>query len=473
MASGFPTSLRGSPFPSPRPSPRLAYTSPLIPHSPTLNNYMPAEPQDIATESYGDFDDDTVSWLIGDDSSMMQQYGRQATDNMSPHDMLRSVLGEARSDQEIDQALEACSYDLGATLTMLMEQQQYQYHQHNGYLGPESMGTIIGKSMSPSPEKARPITPRNGVVCRFFLSTGQCLRADCRFSHDLGTTICKYWLMGNCLAGDTCIFSHDPTMSVSRMTLDANSRTSTPPPATFQDPSAFPALGGDNNWNQNNGSYLLPTFKPSRPSSRQQRYRDPEQGQNNQTTLPEQSTKVIPVDDDDAFPSLGSAAKSSTPNKKRDRARKTEIPTGPASLAEVVRMSPAASPGRRWATAAGSPPTTKKNSRPSAAHIPPPQQVPWLDTGSAINRLYIKHRREALNHGVLRAKYLQLASAAWQRNDSKAAKEHSRKANNENLAMVKAHKEAAKVIYEERNKEDGKGQELFCDLHGMFQEYLL
>lgn len=419
-----------------------------------------------------------MSWLVEDDNT---QYGHHATDNMSPHDMLRSVLGEARTDQEIDAALEACSYDLGATLTMLMDQQ----HNHgNGHLEPEQATISVGKSMSPSPERVRPFAPRSGVVCRFFLSTGQCLRADCRFSHDLGTTICKYWLNGGCLAGDTCIFSHDPTMSVSKMTLDANSRTSTPPPSaqSFHDPSAFPALSGDswaaaaaaNNGKDNhsggannNNSLPVPVpfrITPARPNSRQQNSRE----RVNQTN---QANAVPQVDDDAAFPSLGSAKATNT--KKRNNTKKPDIPTGPASLADVVRMSPpVSSPGRtaaannRWAAAAGSPSMAKKTARPSATHIPPPQHIPWLDTGSAVNRLYLKHRKEALNHGVQRAKYLQLASSAWHRNDAKAAKEFSRKANTENIAMVKSHKEAAKVIYEERNKENGKGMEIFCDLHG-------
>ncbi len=41
----------------------------------------------------------------------------------------------------------------------------------------------------------RPTTPaeqqKSGVICKFFLSTGQCLRSDCRFSHDLSSHICK------------------------------------------------------------------------------------------------------------------------------------------------------------------------------------------------------------------------------------------------------------------------------------------
>ncbi|KAI5798797.1 hypothetical protein EDC01DRAFT_613695 [Geopyxis carbonaria] len=448
---GFPPSLRGSPFPSPRPSPRLAYSSPLIPHSPTLNNYEPALPsvgQDTnnISEPYGDYGSDTVSWLIGDDNSMI--YSRGATENMSPHDMLRSVLGEGRSDEEIDQALDACSYDLGATLTMLMDQQQ----QANNLLMASEPAVVIGKSTTPNPERSRPLTPRNGVVCRFFLSTGQCLRADCRFSHDLGTTICKYWLMGSCLAGDTCIFSHDPTMSVSKMTLDSNSRTSTPPPHfSFQDSTAFPSLSHDQ-WGGGG------------PGPSSVRERDVN------------ASLVPPVDDADAFPTLSSV--TSNPHKKRGGRQKSDIPTGPSSLAEVVRMAPtpssnsnrtSASPSNRWSGAHSSP-SSKRGARSSAAQIPAPQQIPWLDTGSAINSMYLKFRKEALSHGVLRAKYLQMASSAWQRNDAKAAKEHSRKANNANMAMVKSHKEAAKAIYEERNKQAANGAELFIDLHGLLPD---
>lgn len=34
-----------------------------------------------------------------------------------------------------------------------------------------------------------------GRVCRYFLA-GECRRADCRFSHDLGRALCRFWLRG-------------------------------------------------------------------------------------------------------------------------------------------------------------------------------------------------------------------------------------------------------------------------------------
>lgn len=112
---------------------------------------------------------------------------------MSPYDILRSVMGEAKPNEEIERALETNGYDLSATILSLMGEQQSM--DTNGRVEAEET-VLIGKSMSSTPQ--RPVTPtdqqRSGVVCRFFLSTGSCLRADCRFSHDLSKHVCKYVL---------------------------------------------------------------------------------------------------------------------------------------------------------------------------------------------------------------------------------------------------------------------------------------
>ena len=41
------------------------------------------------------------------------------------------------------------------------------------------------------------------------LNEGRCMRADCRFAHDLKQITCKYWLDGECLKGDNCEFLHE------------------------------------------------------------------------------------------------------------------------------------------------------------------------------------------------------------------------------------------------------------------------
>ena len=201
-------SSTASPFTSPRPSPRLVFASP-IPHSPNLNSYEFSEPSTHQTD-YGDYGSDTVDWLVSDDSpSRPSSSGAgsgyesglsgaaaawiqpQQTD-MSPYDMLRSILGDGRSDEEIESALESNGYDLSTTIMSLMGSQDAFEDQN---VMPENGGQIqIGKSMMPSqPISINQQAPsRSGIICKYWLSTGNCLRADCRFSHDLSSHICKY-----------------------------------------------------------------------------------------------------------------------------------------------------------------------------------------------------------------------------------------------------------------------------------------
>ncbi|MCJ1306542.1 hypothetical protein MMC25_000185 [Agyrium rufum] len=196
----------GSPFESPRPSPSLAVATPL-PHSPNLNSYEFSDPM-ASQADYGDYGSDAVDWLVNDDSpsrpsssgagsayesnlnaSAMAWVQPQQTE-MSPYDMLRSVLGDGKSDEEIEAALEVNGYDLSATLMQLMEPGTMDDTSN----APNEGGQVlIGKSMLTS----QPISitqgtpPKSSVICKYWLSTGSCLRADCRFSHDLSSHVCK------------------------------------------------------------------------------------------------------------------------------------------------------------------------------------------------------------------------------------------------------------------------------------------
>lgn len=202
-------SYGGSPFGSPRPSPRLAFASP-IPHSPSLNSYEFSEPSAERNE-YGDYGSDTVDWLVNEESSSrpsssgagsISESGLNAAaaswiqpqqNEMSPYDMLRSVMGDGKSDEEIESALETNGYDLSTTLMNLMGPPA-AYQQDQSFL-PENDGQIlIGKSMMPSQPMMieQNDRGRSNIVCKYWLSNGSCLRADCRFSHDLSSHICKY-----------------------------------------------------------------------------------------------------------------------------------------------------------------------------------------------------------------------------------------------------------------------------------------
>lgn len=248
--------------------------------------------------------------------------------------------------------------------------------------------------------------------------------------------------MNNCLAGDSCIFSHDPALLINRLNIDeanglANTQTSQLHPSfQVQDYDAFPALQpmAKNQWNQSsspnqansynyssspssnglttnsrrphvprttsamNGVPSSPRLSASRPGSR------------HQSRAP---TPSIPaVDDTEAFPTLGSAGSKGAKKHHGKRGghghghgNKENLP---GSLADVVRSSPSPSAGllRKGLTKRGSYTKSRENS-PAANAIPAPQHVPWLDTGVKANQAYMKARQDAFKHGGLRNKFLQ------------------------------------------------------------------
>ncbi|KAI9699189.1 MAG: hypothetical protein M1820_007268 [Bogoriella megaspora] len=492
-------SSTASPFTSPRPSPRLAVATPQIPHSPNLNAYEFSGTQSPTTELYGDFGSDNVDWLVNDDAtstaSSVGEGGLAAsgaewlnpyTMEMTPYDMLRSVLRDERTDEEYEKVLEANGYDFSQTIMALTDAQSLQAQQPMS----DQAGTyLVGKSMAPT---VRPTTPagqaKTGVVCRYYLSTGSCARADCRFSHDLSTHLCKYWLSGSCLAGDTCIFSHDPSMLMNRLNVNGSS---TPPAQAIQpdfqtnDLGSFPALQGivPQQWPPefHPASFEsiygtagampsppgLPTFVPTGPSMSRPHSR-PSSRHTSRTGTP-----FSGVDDNEAFPALGASGGKSG---KRHHGKRGGHGHGhrentPSSLADVVRMSPSPAPGqnRRGPKANKSFSGSRENSAASQA-IPAPEHIPWLETGDVANKAYMKARQEAFKHGGLRNKFLQSAAQAWNRNDSRGAKALSLRGQNENNLMREAHREAARVLYEERNKSQGLGKELYVDLHGLHPE---
>jgi hypothetical protein len=170
-----------------------------------LNAYQFANDEAPSQEVFGDYQSDNVDWLVSDDAASVASsvgasnglnvsapefVSMQHQADMTPYDMLRSILGQSKSDEEISAALALHGYDLGATVAAIMETQAQDNRASAAQA--EEGRVVIGKAMATD---GRPATPadqqKTGVICKFYLSTGQCLRADCRFSHDLSSHICK------------------------------------------------------------------------------------------------------------------------------------------------------------------------------------------------------------------------------------------------------------------------------------------
>ncbi|KAK3063004.1 hypothetical protein LTR53_019102, partial [Teratosphaeriaceae sp. CCFEE 6253] len=97
---------------------------------PRLSAYQFSETSPT-TENYGDYGSDTVDWLVNDDSSSptygdsgftsasASEFMSPYTAEMSPYDMLRSILQDHKSDAELEAVLEANGYDLSQTINAL------------------------------------------------------------------------------------------------------------------------------------------------------------------------------------------------------------------------------------------------------------------------------------------------------------------------------------------------------------------
>jgi len=246
--------------------------------------------------------------------------------------------------------------------------------------------------------------------------------------------------MGNCLAGDTCIFSHHPSALVNRLTMDEGGLfVGTPPQQNLQpnfqlqDFDSFPALQpmGTDHWanatypnSMDSSAYQtnffgggsfgppVPGFSKGHSSVQAVNGFSPRSG--SRPTSRHQSreaTPAIPVDDTDAFPSLGSAGSKMGKKhhgKRGGHGHSHSKESIPSSLADIVRMSPSPAPGLlRKGLMKNRSFTSSREYGSAAQSIPSPQHVPWLETGEKANQSYLKARQDAIKHGGLRNKFLQ------------------------------------------------------------------
>lgn len=234
-------------------------------------------------------------------------------------------------------------------------------------------------------------------------------------------TSSRYWVTGKCLAGDTCIFSHDPSKLVKKLALDEDLVKSQGSPQ-LQDMNSFPSLrqeasslkGGFSAYANATATGPTPPLGPrqlqgtesprvrSRPSSRHQ--------------AKDATASAPALDDNEAFPCLGSASMKQGKKhhgKRGGHGHGHKENVGPSSLADIVKRTPSPAPGssrpesRRLGPGGGTVPLRNGESSAASQAIPCPKHIPWLETGELANKAYLKARQDAFKHGGLRNKFLQ------------------------------------------------------------------
>lgn len=354
------------------------------------------------------------------------------TNGMTPLDVLGSVFGSTLAPSELEEALSQNGYDFEKAMAWLIDralppvpQSTQPRVQHVGnrvaLISRDSPVTNLrGGRGFQVPTRAtgrgtgvRGTPTANGRVCRYYLA-GECLRADCRFSHDLERALCRFWLRGTCAKQDQCEFLHQLPDNVDVSTVtNALSRT---------------------NFGSNNGNSHSGTSSP-------------------------------PAED---FPALGYESAGASRNRKGHSARDGHWQHDPGRTrfaAAVKRAPPTAAPADRAMVTRRESQTNSNTAdnlplrttivapKPSPRiKLRSPTLLPTLAMGESINNLYMSYRARALQLGAARNACLSRAADAWRRGDGAAAKRFSREGHDLNAKMSQEMAEAAGKLVRERAK---------------------
>ncbi|KAG0273827.1 hypothetical protein BGZ95_010358 [Linnemannia exigua] len=362
----------------------------------------------------------------GDLSTADDDDGSQLDQDMTPLEMLQLIIGDF-TPAKIEKAFLNSGYDFGNTLELLMAERSHQ-------------------SAIPVPIPTGNF--RSTLTCRHFLQ-GNCFRRDCWFSHDLDSMICKFWLKGQCLKGDTCEFNHH---------LETDRNFSAPAPAPKQLPPAmddfdFPSLAASTS-TKNKGSAWGAKSNGSKDSEKSK-------AGNNDTKN-----------------------KSGTNDANGDKEAADELATLLDEKAKVTSPPLLSKPLISYsatAAAAASKPLTPmqkhmqetqtgmEDQRQSFKMQPAPLTVPWLESGSALRDVYLKARAQAIVYAKARNACFDKAKEAYNRNDGAGAAKFSAQGREYNDLMMATHREASREIFDARNTNVVRTakNESWIDLHGL------
>jgi len=234
------------------------------------------------------------------------------------------------------------------------------------------------------------------------------LGVDLLDSHDLERALCRFWLRGTCAKQESCEFLHhlpkdadvsNLNLAMSRATIQPSNGVHSPPP------DEFPALGFENT----GGRGRRGSGYPARA------YNDPGRTRFAAAVKKPPPAHVPPSATDSAIAARREAAGLTADNLHH------------RSAIVAPRPSP-------------------------RLKLRPPQLLPTLPTGEAINSMYMSYRARAIQLGAARNACLSRAADAWRRGDGAAAKRFSREGHEMNAKMAGEMAGAAAGLVKERAK---------------------
>ncbi|KAG6812823.1 hypothetical protein H0H92_016092 [Tricholoma furcatifolium] len=360
----------------------------------------------------------------------------QLIDGMTPIDVLSSVFGSTLAPSELEEALASNGYDFELAMAWLIDRAppaqpapQIRMQPMGGrvtLISREAMGNWRGGApglrnnftngngsrygTNGSTTRTRPVSGGNRV-CRYFMA-GECLRADCKFSHDLERALCRFWLRGTCAKQEHCEFLHHLPKDVDISSLNIAMARANIQPGTG--PLA----------------HLHPGASPPQ----------------------------------DEFPVLGyETGHVAAMRGRRNVYDRTHNDPSRTRFAAAVKKPPPSAVANGDGARMGGPPADSHQHhqgrlsivapRPSPRlQLRAPSLLPTLPTGESVNKLYMSYRARALQLGAARNACLSRAADAWRRGDGAAAKRFSREGHELNGKMAAEMADAAGKLVLERAK---------------------
>ncbi|KAG0297607.1 hypothetical protein BGZ98_000549 [Dissophora globulifera] len=376
-----------------------------------------------------------------DDGSLMSppilSQSTNLDQDMTPLEMLVQIIRDV-SPEKIEKTFERCGYDFERTLEALMALR------------------TSSSTLSPDTEISVPFMGdiRSTLTCRHFIQ-GNCFRKDCWYSHDLDSMVCKFWLKGQCLKGETCEFNHF---------IDTSRVVEPPAPPPKQKPPTmddfdFPSLSASASSGKSKGS-----SKNGAKHNGDVKNNNANSGSNGTSKNSNRNRNVESVD---ALASqLEEKVKVSISSPPLLAKPKFSYSATAAAVASKP-LTPLQRPGH-----AQHPEDTEELRRKFRLEMAP-ASIPWLETGSALNSEYLKSRAEAVDYAKARNRCFEMATQAYLRNDGASAAKLSAQGREYNDLMMATHREASRQIFDSRNngqqgivQSTGKG-ETWIDLHGL------
>ncbi|KAF9949692.1 hypothetical protein BGZ72_008576 [Mortierella alpina] len=371
------------------------------------------------------------SYDLEDDVAMDQ--------DMTPLEMLVMIIRDVSPDK-IEKAFERAGYDFDRTLEALMSERFKPADSDLFAQLPQPQGDI-----------------RSTQTCRHFLQ-GNCFRKDCWYSHDLDSMVCKFWLKGQCLKGDTCEFNH--FLDTSRVSEVAPTPVKKQEPPAMDD-SDFPSLAASTSTNKSKGSAWATKANGQAQDSKNNSNNRKDGSKNGNASGGSSNGNGSDTSSNSLVDALG-----------QELEEKAKVSSPPLAKTPVISYS-------ATAAAAASKPLTPlqrneevdvEQQRRNFKFEMAPTFIPWLETGSTLNSAYLQSRTQAIEYAKARNRCFELATQAYLRNDGAAAAKLSAQGRDYNDLMMTTHREASRQIFNSRNQtmvQTSKKGETWIDLHGL------